>query len=98
LGVGQRIIEPGAFFELGLVERRAVGNLLRGFAALNSHGLNLAGDPGGPSDGECGFAFAWSHASNMNCARRSVIQPKAEVRLGVCLTNRISNCLPAEVV
>ncbi len=86
LGLGQGVIELGAIFKIGFGERVVSGDGLRGFAAIHSQRLELAGQAGSASDGQGSFVLACSHASNITPLRGESIQPNTELGLSVCLT------------
>jgi hypothetical protein len=62
LGFGEDVIQAGALFELGFIQRTLVNEDLCGFAALGSHFFDLARDASRPADGQNCFVIFCSHA------------------------------------
>jgi hypothetical protein len=63
MGLGQRIIQPGAFFYFGLISCGFAQKEPGGLAAGRAHCIQFIRDPGRTANWQGSVTFDWSHGA-----------------------------------
>lgn len=87
MGLGQGIVQFGAFFKFAAIDIRLAQHFLGGFAALGPHRIEFKNNSGCSANRQFNVLLSLSHADRIASQIPPRYVQKADSAISVCLTN-----------